>query len=130
MNSVRIALAALGVAAASAAAAGDFDGSKLLLCAPVEAIDCVPGVPCVGDTPGEIGAPAFMRIDVAKKVVIGPKRTAPIASVEKTETHVLLQGVELGHAWAIALEQESGQMTATLTNGDGAFVLFGSCTPL
>jgi hypothetical protein len=127
---VRIALASLGLVAASAAAAGDFDGSKLLLCAPVEVIDCEPGVPCVANTPGEIGAPAFLRIDVAQKQVIGPKRTSPIVAVQKTEAQLLLQGTEIGYAWAIALEQASGRMALTLTNGDGAFVLFGSCTPL
>jgi hypothetical protein len=36
---------------------------------------------------------------------------------------------ELNFGWAIALDQESGQMTVTLADRTGAIVLFGACTP-
>jgi hypothetical protein len=124
-----IGLMALVLVAAPAAKAGDFDGSKPLLCAPVEVIDCVPGVPCFADTPAEMGAPAFLRIDFKKKTVTGPHAVAEIAALEKSDAQLLLQGVEIGHAFAIALDRESGRMTVTLSNVNGAFVLFGSCTP-
>jgi hypothetical protein len=42
----------------------------------------------------------------------------------------LLQGTELGFAWTIALDQANGKMMVTLVDRDGAFVFFGSCTPL
>jgi len=119
----------LVLAAVPAARAGDFDGSKPLLCAPVEVIDCVPGAPCVADTPAEMGAPEFLRIDFARKTITGPKKQAKIAATTTSETQVLLQGVEIGLAFAVALDRESGRMTATLNNHRGAFVLFGSCTP-
>jgi hypothetical protein len=32
--------------------------------------------------------------------------------------------------WMLALDQESGTMTASLVNREGVFILFGSCTPL
>lgn len=128
--SLRIAAALLALGLADPAAAGDFDGSKPLLCAPVEVIDCIPGTPCFGDTPQEMGAPAFLRIDFARKVVAGPRHEAKIAAQEASDTQLLLQGVELGHAFAIALERATGRMTATLSDAAGAFVLFGSCTPL
>jgi hypothetical protein len=128
--SARIGLAALALAASWSSTAADFDGSKMIICAPVEAMDCTPGAACGRGIPSDIGAPAFLRIDFSKKVVIGPKRTSPITSMEKSESQVLLQGSELGYGWSIAVDQESGQMSATLTNRDGAFVLFGSCTPL
>ena len=123
-----IGLVVLVLAAAPAAKAGDFDGSKPLLCAPVEVIDCVPGVPCFADTPREMGAPAFLRIDFKRKTVTGPHGEAQIAALEKTDTQLLLQGVEIGHAFALALDRESGRMTATLNDANGAFILFGSCT--
>jgi hypothetical protein len=41
---------------------------------------------------------------------------------------LLLQGTELGFAWSIALDKDTGQMSATLVNRDGAYVLFGACT--
>ena len=52
-------VAALAWLAAGTASAGDFDGSKLLICAPVEAIDCAPGEDCTKGRPDDIGAPSF-----------------------------------------------------------------------
>ena len=115
---------------AGAASAADFDGSKVLICAPVEAIDCAPGETCRKGAPADVGLPAFIRIDIAKMVVIGPKRTTPIVSMEKSEKQILLQGTELGSAWTIALDQASGEISGSLVNREEVFVLFGSCTPL
>jgi hypothetical protein len=112
----------------AAARAGDFDGSRLLICAPVQAFDCAPGEDCAKGLPEEIGAPAFLRIDVSNKAVIGPKRTSPILLIDKSDDQLLLQGFELGYGWVIAVDQETGKMTATLANREGAFVLFGVCT--
>ncbi|KAF0101787.1 MAG: hypothetical protein FD187_1830 [bacterium] len=108
--------------------AADFDGSKSLLCAPVQAIDCAAGRACVADVPGNLGAPNFMHIDFEKKVVVGPLRATPILYTQKDEDQLLLQGTELGFAWSLALDSQGG-MTATLADADGAFVMFGSCTP-
>jgi hypothetical protein len=108
--------------------AGDFDGSRLFICAPVQAFDCESGEDCEKGLPEEIGAPAFMRIDVANKTVIGAKRTSAILLINKSDTQLVLQGFELGYGWTIAVDQETGHMTATLANRDDAFVLFGACT--
>ena len=123
-------LAGLGVLSllvASPVRAGDFDGSRPFICAPVQAFDCGPGEDCMKGLPEEIGAPSFMRIDVANKAVIGPKRTSPILLVDKSEGQLVLQGFELGYGWVIAIDQETGKMSATLANREGAFVLFGAC---
>jgi hypothetical protein len=117
-----------GTAGAPAAFAGDFDASKPLICATVQAMDCVVGDDCVRGLAEDVGAPMFMRIDLAQKAVIGPKRTSPVQLVESSEKQLLLQGTELGFAWSIALDKDTGQMSATLVNGDGAYVLFGACT--
>ena len=121
-------VAALSMAGSVAAA--DFDGSKRLICAPVEAMDCVAGAECIKGNPDDIGAPAFMRIDFAGKAIAGPGRTTPIKHMETAASQVLLQGTEVGYAWALALDRSSGKFSATLTNREGTFVLFGSCTPL
>ena len=123
-------VAALVVITAGTASAGDFDGSKLLICAPVEAIDCAAGEDCMKGRPDDIGAPNFLRIDFAQKVIVGPQRTTPIVSMDKSDNQFLLQGKELGYGWTLVLDQESGTMTATLVNREEVFVLFGSCTPL
>ena len=43
---------ALVLLTAGTASAGDFDGSKLLICAPVEAIDCAAGAACIARATG------------------------------------------------------------------------------
>ena len=130
MKLFHILILSIAFLGAGPASAGDFDGSKLLICAPVEAIDCAPGETCRKGAPADSGLPSFIRIDIAKMVVIGPKRTTPIVSIEKSEQQILLQGTELGFAWTIALDQDSGEMSGSFVNREEVFVLFGSCTPL
>jgi hypothetical protein len=129
-NLVHMPLAALILTFGATAIAGDFDGSRPLICAPVEAMDCVSGEGCEKGIPDDVGAPAFMRIDFARKVIIGPKRSSPISAMEKDPHQILLQGTELGLAWSMAINTENGKMVTTFSSRDGAYVLFGSCTPL
>ncbi len=109
------------------ALAADFDGSKPLLCATQTALDCSRGDDCASGLPEEIGAPTFMRIDLAKKAVIGPYTTTDILLQDKSDKQLLLQGREAGFGWTIVVDQEGGEMTVTLTNRSGAYVLYGAC---
>jgi hypothetical protein len=120
----------LALITCGAASAGDFDGSKLLICAPVEAMDCAAGEDCLKERPEDIGLPNFLRIDFAQKAIVGPKQTSPILFMDTSDIQLLLQGKEHGYGWTLALDQENGAMTITLVNREGAVVLFGSCTPL
>lgn len=129
MNRWIVAAAAALALSAGHALAADFDGSKLLICANTEASDCGPGQACARGRADDFGAPTFIRIDFAAKSIIGPKRTTPIVSQEKSGTQVLLQGTELGYAWSLALDTTSGKLAATLLDTDGAIVMFGACTP-
>ena len=123
--------AAVGVCCAmGAATAADFDGSRTLICATNHALDCASGSECVKGGAAQLGAPPFMRINFEQKTIAGPKRSTPIAFLDKTDGQVLLQGNEVGYGWTLALDTSDGSMSATLVNRDGAFVLFGQCTPL
>ena len=115
---------------ATSALAADFDGSKPLLCATQAALDCSRGDNCAAGLPEEIGAPAFMRLDLAKKTVIGPQTTSEILLQDKSGKQLLLQGREAGFGWTIVVDQQSGEMTATLASRAGAYVLYGACTLL
>jgi hypothetical protein len=111
--------------------AADFDGSKKLICAPVKAMDCAEGVrECVAGTPQELGAPTFIRIDFDRNEVAGTERTTAIRQIDKSESQVLLQGVEGGLGWTIAINSGTGRMHATMAGLDGAIILSGSCTTL
>ena len=96
MKLLLIVISSIALLGTGSASAGDFDGSKVLICAPVEAIDCAPGEMCKKGAPADIGVPAFIRIDIAKMVVIGPKRTTPIVSIEKSETTDPVAGNRVG----------------------------------
>jgi hypothetical protein len=110
--------------------AEDFDGSKELICATVDARDCVLQSECFIGEAKEVGAPAFFRLDFKKKVVIGKERTSPISSLEQGPTAMLLQGTENGYGWSIGLNKQSGEFSASMTNFEGSFLMFGSCTVL
>lgn len=115
---------------ATYASASDFDGSKPLLCATQAALDCARGEDCSSGLPEDVGAPAFMRIDLAKKAVIGPQKTSDILLQDKSDKQLLLQGREAGFGWTLVVDQQSGELTASLTNRNGAYVLYGVCTVL
>ena len=111
------------------AGAADFDGSRPLLCATVESHDCDAGETCQRALPESLGLPQFMRIDFAKQAVVGPKRSSPIKSIERSPGQMLLQGTELGFAWTLALDTASGKLVASFANGESAIIVFGACTP-
>ena len=128
----RTALAAASTAllcATTAVFGADFDGSKPLICATVDAHACDPGEVCLRGLPDSIGIPEFMRIDFAKKTIAGPKRTTQIRYMDTSADQILMQGTERGYAWTIALGTADGSMTLTLVSRDDAFTVFGYCTP-
>ncbi len=71
-----------------------------------------------------------MRLDLAKKAVIGPNTTSEILLLDKSDKQLLLQGREAGFGWTIVVDQESGELTLSLTNRNGVYVLYGACTVL
>src|SRR5262245_29662828 len=100
----QLALCGGALLVASVAQAGDFDGSKNLICAPVEVSDCAPVEGCTRTVPSEVGAPAFIRIDFGKQAMVGPQRTSPIKVTEKSAAQLLLMGTELGYGWTVILD--------------------------
>ena len=123
------------------AAAGDFDGSKPLLCAFMDIIECSDGGECMEVTPESINAPRFIEIDFKRKKISGTraggeKATTEIKNTERIDGKLILQGMENGQenvrdglGWSLAIQEDTGKMVLT-GSGDGAgFVVFGACTP-
>src|SRR5258706_3044022 len=129
-NYLYLALATFSCFASATLSAGDFDGSRPLLCETVDAHDCGPGEICLRALPAELGAPQFLRLDFAKKTVAGPERATSIRFMDNGPAQILLQGTELGYAWTIALDKVAGSLAVTLVNREDTLVLFGACTPL
>ncbi|AYQ43558.1 hypothetical protein CVS37_36620 [Burkholderia lata] len=121
------ALAAISLLVCAGALAGDFDGSRPLLCATIDAHACDPGFICERALPADLGAPRFVSIDFAKKTISGPARSSPIQFMEKDPAQIAMQGSERGYAWTLVLDTRDGTMTATLVNREDAVVVFGNC---
>jgi hypothetical protein len=125
----RTALVAALLCSTTAGFAADFDGSKRLICATVDADACDPGEACLRGLPDELGVPRFMHIDFAAKTIAGPKRTTQIRYIDNSADQILMQGTELGYAWTVVLDKMDGAMSITLVSRDDAFTVFGYCTP-
>ena len=122
------------------AAAGDFDGSKELLCAVMDIIECVPSGKCMEVTAEEVGIPNFLRIDFEKKKLHatfadGNKKISPIMNLAKIDgKHILqgaedgIEGVRDGLGWTLALDEDNGKMVLTASGEAVAFSMFGACT--
>lgn len=122
-----------------AAVAADFDGSKTLICTPIDAAECLLGPTCLSVTMDDLNLPQFFTLDFKAKqlrgrVPSGTVEKTTIQNVRKVDGRTILQGAENGRGWSIVINQNSGRMSATvaaLSENDErvGFVMLGSCTP-
>ena len=122
--------------------ASDFDGSKPLLCASIDVIECDAGAECFGATAAGIGAPQFYRVNFKEKKIIGisQSKKGPPSQIERMESvdgklilqgaEDALEGIKDGVGWSLAISEETGRMVLTASGDDVGFVIFGACTPL
>ncbi len=113
--------------------AGDFDGSKPLVCAMITANECGPDRGCEAGTPESNGLSRFLRIDFDKKQVYttreAQEQVSRIEKVERAAGVVLLSGTKNGRGWNLSLTEATGYMVLTVAGDQVAFVVFGACTP-
>lgn len=122
------------IVAPFAVMAGDFDGSKPLICAVIETFECGPGVECQRGTAEGIGIPQFLKISFNEKTISstpgsGKVRTTKIKKVKSIDGKLILQGVQNGKAWSMVINEETGKVTLTASDAQAGFVVFGACTP-
>ncbi len=133
MHKLPIAFAVAALGLATSAGAADFDGSKALLCAPGEAVDCLPRGDCQQRSPDELGIPRFITVDFKKKQLSGRSvdgdESTAIQNVRSVDGKQILQGAENGRGWSIVIDEETGDMSAAVAGKEAGFVLFGACTP-
>jgi len=125
----------IGAAPVAASAAG-YDGSSNLICAANNVVACTKASICVQGEASTFDLPIFMYVDFKAKVV--KARTegdakqveSPIRNFQKSNTQLILQGIENGHGWNISIDQTGGRMTTTIAGESGSFAIFGACTAL
>jgi hypothetical protein len=128
-------IASLGAVANPAAAAGaKFDGSTPLLCVPIEITECDEGGKCYLGTAEEVNLPQFIRIDLKEKLLRGvgeaADRTTPIDFLERENGRMVLHGGQKGRGWTAVISEETGKLSATISDEGTAFIIFGACTAL
>lgn len=116
------------------AVAGDFDSSKPLLCATIEAYECDAGQSCNKVSIADINLPQFLRIDFKQKRISGTRedgetRTTDINNMAQLPDRVILQGVQNGLAWGLIITEPQGKLVLTAAGPHTGFAAFGACTP-
>ena len=121
--------------------AGDFDGSKELMCACVRVIECGPDGKCAEVSAEDIRIPGFLNINFEQKTISAPQwgenqTPSPIENLERIDGKLVLQGAEDGYrevrdgvGWSMAISEETGKMVLTESGDQVAFIVFGACIP-
>jgi hypothetical protein len=142
MNKIKILglTMAFAVLAALPAAAGNFDGSKALICAVIDLVECQPGGKCQQVTAEDVGIPQFLKINFKEKKISathadGSQRITAIENFERIDGKLIIQGAEDGIegvrdgvGWSLAIAEETGKTVLTASGDEVGFVIFGACT--
>ena len=127
---------ALTIGALPVASAAGFDGSANLVCATYDVVACSKASTCMRGQAGTFELVEFMFVDFKARVVKArtegdAKRIeSPIRTFEKSNSQLILQGVENGHGWGMSIDQAGGGMTTTVSGESSSFMIFGACTAL
>ena len=135
MRGLRIAgaLALLMGVGTSSVPAGEFDGSTELICAVSTVFDCGPLQKCQSVSSREANVPSFIRVNfeagkLSGKSPDGEVQETTVQNTTKIDGKTILQGAENGRAWSLVIDQQSGEISATIADNEVGFVLFGGCT--
>ena len=127
-------LIAIGILASSAVLpsavpAAPLDGSAPMLCALSSVVECGRKGDCERGSSEEAGIPAFIRVNVPQRLLssLDGARTSPIVNVQRSNGQLMFQGMQNERVWGAVIDEESGRMSATAVEADGAFVLIGTC---
>lgn len=130
-----LAMASIAIATGAASAAG-LDGSTNLICVANHVVACTKAAVCVEGDASTFDLVEFMFVDFKAKVVKARtqgdarKEESPIRIFEKSNTQLILQGVENGHGWGMSIDQTGGRMSAAIAGESANFMIFGVCTAL
>jgi len=125
----------IGLTIASASLfAADFDGTKPLLCASLDILECADGRECEAVAADDVDAPQFISIDLKHdklQLDRSGKPTHPeLRNRENLDNRLVLQGVgmETGLGWTFSVDQDTGKFVLSASGDEVAFIIFGACT--
>ena len=128
----------LGLSAAllaPGAMADSFDGKSNVICSTVNVTACTAEGLCLQGQAHTFDMPAFMIIDVKKKLVRttgedDPNLSSPINAKEITEQSVILQGFENHRGWTMAIDRKDVSLNLSSTGPEVNFMITGNCTAI
>lgn len=114
-------------------AAAQFDGSDALLCALVQIIECEADRECHPVTTEMAMIPRFLKINFEKNSISATEESnrtdvSVLKNFERVDGRLIIQGAENGRGWTIVISEKTGKMSATVSDEDVGFVVFGACT--
>lgn len=114
-------------------AAAQFDGSEPLLCAVTQTVECEADRECHPVTTEMARIPVFLKINFEKKIISATEESgrtdvSTIKNFERVDDRLILQGAENGRGWTMVISEETGEMSATVSDEEVGFVVFGACT--
>ena len=118
-----------------AISSADLGEADQLLCSVINVVECEAQSGCIASTAEEINIPQFIKADLAGKqlsnaaVKDGARHTA-IKNLERNERKIIMQGSENGRGWSIIVANETGKFSATISEQNFGFIIFGSCMEL
>ena len=76
-----------------------------------------------------LSVPPFVRINVPQRILssVDGARTSPTTSVQRTNGYLMIRGMHNERVWGAVIEEQTGQMTATVGEHDGATVMSAMC---
>ena len=113
-----------------------FDGSSNLVCAAINVVGCIDGMTCKRGEARTFDLPEFMTIDFKKKIIHvsydggANEAESPIKNFEKNGTQLVLQGIENGHGWSMAIHRDNGRMSLAVVGEEVSYSMYGACKAL
>jgi len=137
MNELTKTCSFVGLMIASASLlAADFDGTKPMLCASLDVLECVDGRSCEAVAADAVDAPQFITVDLKNNTLkldsSGRPQSAELRNRENLNGRLVVQGVgaETGLGWTFSVDQETGRFVVSASGDEVAFIIFGACTSL
>jgi hypothetical protein len=88
----------------------------------------------VGITQGAFMLSYCMWVDVMEKKLRGvgaaADRTTPIESIKREDGRIVLHGGYPGRGWTAVILEQTGKLSAAVSEAGAAFIIFGACTQL
>lgn len=126
-------IASAGLLSGGAALADNLHGVDRFLCATGRVLVCVEDGDCTSIVASQADVPEFVVVDVQGKMLSTTEasrqnRVTPIGTLSRADGYVYLQGVDVGRAYSLIIDEESGHATAAVSRDGLTVTMFAACT--